>query len=171
MIPCVFPLVSRLIIYLTDRFRDIPPSNGIGYTGSIHPHAAQPIFDTLLHFPRGTSSAGASSSPSCTTGTPNSNGSNERDGEEEWITELTTSNIAIHCPSTEHDAQWITPRLNPTDSNESLSSSDNTPFLRGVMRAHLLSLLKIRETDISVKEFRRLVREEGRSVVGINGLR
>jgi hypothetical protein len=76
------------------------------------------------------------------------------------ITELTTSNIAIYSPSAIHNAQWITPRFHP----------DGPPFLRGVMRTYLLSRDEIREEDITVEQFERLVRD-GRRVVGMNGLR
>ncbi|GHJ87293.1 hypothetical protein NliqN6_3695 [Naganishia liquefaciens] len=97
------------------------------------------IFDTLLHWPREMA---------------------REDSTRNRITELTTSNIAIHCPSSAHHAQWITPRYH----------ADGAPFLRGVMRAHLLSLDALREEDITVERFMQLV-QEGRAVVGLNGLR
>lgn len=98
------------------------------------------IFDALLHWP----------SPDNPTSSP----------AQDLITELTTSNIAIHAPSQTHVAQWVTPRFHPYKA----------PFLRGVMRTYLTSRGELREEDITVEQFGRMARE-GRTVVGMNGLR
>ncbi|KAJ9100631.1 hypothetical protein QFC21_003675 [Naganishia friedmannii] len=148
-----------------------------------HPNSDPPVFDTLLHFRHTTrtSLAPARASSSRTTVDSNINihdscadhiyKDDDDDADDDLITELTTSNIAIYSPSSLHAAQWITPRLAPRPSSSDDSNDAGAPFLRGVTRTYLLALDKIREADITVREFRRLVREEGRAVVGMNGLR
>lgn len=73
------------------------------------------------------------------------------------ILETTTSNIAVQDPES---GQWITPRLD----------NEHTPFLDGVMRRELLEARVIREEVISLEDWVKWM-EEGRRVVGFNGLR
>jgi hypothetical protein len=80
------------------------------------------------------------------------------DGCNHLITELGTSNIAIHDP---HPGlpDWITP-----------GHRTDFPFLCGVMRQELLHKGVLRTGDISVKQLKAWVKE-GRVVVGMNALR
>jgi branched-subunit amino acid aminotransferase/4-amino-4-deoxychorismate lyase len=72
------------------------------------------------------------------------------------LLETATSNIAIQTET----GEWITPKLDRT----------KTPFLDGVMRRYLLDQGLIKEGELGVEDFEK-AREEGRRIIGFNGLR
>lgn len=72
------------------------------------------------------------------------------------LLETATSNIAIQTET----GVWITPKLNRKE----------TPFLDGVMRRYLLEQGSIEEGELDVEDFEK-AREEGRRIIGFNGLR
>jgi branched-subunit amino acid aminotransferase/4-amino-4-deoxychorismate lyase len=72
------------------------------------------------------------------------------------LLETATSNIAIQTET----GEWITPRLDRA----------KTPFLDGVMRRYLLDQGLIKEGALSIEDFEK-AREEGRRIIGFNGLR
>jgi branched-subunit amino acid aminotransferase/4-amino-4-deoxychorismate lyase len=75
------------------------------------------------------------------------------------LLETTTSNIALHIPARNGEADWLTPRL-----------QGESPFLDGVVRRELLKRGLIREGEVQVEDWERC-KMEGRGVVGFNGLR
>ncbi len=74
------------------------------------------------------------------------------------VTESSTSNIAVYDPQPSLP-DWVTPVY-----------TLRAPFLRGTMRSELMDRGLLREEVITVGRLRRWV-EEGREVVGMNGLR
>jgi len=77
------------------------------------------------------------------------------------VLETTTSNIAIQIPSSNPgQPEWVTPQLD----------SERLPFLDGVMRRHLLAEGVIREGQVTVADWEE-AKNEGRRVIGFNGLR
>lgn len=72
------------------------------------------------------------------------------------LLETATSNIAIQSEA----GDWITPILDPT----------KTPFLDGVMRRYLLDQGLIKEGELHIEDFEK-ARNDGRRVIGFNGLR
>jgi len=72
------------------------------------------------------------------------------------LLETATSNIAIQSET----GEWITPRLD----------RKGTPFLDGVMRRYLLDQGSIKEGELGIEDFEK-ARNEGRRIIGFNGLR
>jgi branched-subunit amino acid aminotransferase/4-amino-4-deoxychorismate lyase len=72
------------------------------------------------------------------------------------LLETATSNIAIQ----NEKGEWITPKL---DRGE-------TPFLDGVIRRYLLDQGLVKEGELGIEDFEK-AREEGRRIIGFNGLR
>jgi branched-subunit amino acid aminotransferase/4-amino-4-deoxychorismate lyase len=72
------------------------------------------------------------------------------------LLETATSNIAIQSET----GEWITPKLD----------IEKTPFLDGVMRRYLLEQGSIKGGELDVEDFEK-AREEGRRIIGFNGLR
>jgi len=81
-----------------------------------------------------------------------------RSGSSDLLTELGTSNVAVYDPKPGLP-DWITP-----------AHGGNLPFLCGVMREELLGMGLLRTGDISVDHLKAWD-EEGRVIVGMNGLR
>lgn len=75
----------------------------------------------------------------------------------EILLETCTSNIALHIPGEQGQAEWVTPKL-----------SGRAAFLSGTVRAELLERGVIREGEVTVEDWERCRREK-RGVVGFNG--
>jgi branched-subunit amino acid aminotransferase/4-amino-4-deoxychorismate lyase len=72
------------------------------------------------------------------------------------LLETATSNIAVE----NEKGEWITPKLD----------REETPFLDGVMRRYLLDQELIKEGELNIEDYEK-AREEGRRIIGFNGLR
>ena len=73
-----------------------------------------------------------------------------------YLLETATSNIAIQSQL----GEWETPRLDRVER----------PFLDGVMRQFLIEEGVMKEADLTVEDYEQ-AREDGRRVIGFNGLR
>jgi branched-subunit amino acid aminotransferase/4-amino-4-deoxychorismate lyase len=90
---------------------------------------------------------------------------------EERLLETCTSNIALwmhHSDVGAGGGVWVTPRLDREE--EMAPEGARAVFLDGVVRQELLSKGLIMEGEVTVQDLE-LCREEGRPVIGFNGLR